>query len=299
MLFTEKVGPTVDALQFELLNQKNIEAEVLRLDMIDPVVSGNKWFKLKKHVQDAINKQKKTLLTFGGAFSNHILATAAFCSRNKIASVGIIRGEKPKNLSSTLQEAMSFGMDLFFVEREKYQQKEIPNEVYHKYPDAYIINEGGYGYLGMKGAFDILHLLDTEKYTHILTAVGTGTTLAGLVEAAGKEQRLIGVSALKNNFDLESQVNHLLTQENKSRFQLLHQFHFGGYAKYNKELLDFMNDWYTVTGIPSDFVYTGKMFYAFRKLSEENHFPPNSKILLIHTGGLQGNNSLKKGTLIF
>ena len=102
MLFTEKVGPTVDALQFELLNQKNIEAEVLRLDMIDPVVSGNKWFKLKKHVQDAINKQKKTLLTFGGAFSNHILATAVFCSRIKIASVGIIRGEKPKKISPLL-----------------------------------------------------------------------------------------------------------------------------------------------------------------------------------------------------
>jgi 1-aminocyclopropane-1-carboxylate deaminase len=299
MLFTEKLAPNANVLQFPLLKQNKIEAEVLRLDEIDPVVSGNKWFKLKEYVEDALKKKETTIITFGGAFSNHILATAAFCKKNEIAAVGIIRGEKPKNLSITLKEAIAYGMDLFFLEREKYKQKEIPAEVHHKYPDAYVINEGGYGILGAKGASNISHLYDTKKYTHILTAVGTGTTLAGLTQASGQEQQLIGVSAMKNNFELERQINHLLTSENKNRFHLCHQFHFGGYAKYNKELIDFMNDWYTITGIPSDFVYTGKMFYGFHMLLQENYFPSYSKILLIHTGGLQGNNSLKKGTLIF
>lgn len=299
MLFDKKPGPRVDVLQSGLLNQKKVETEVLRLDTIDPIVSGNKWFKLKEYVKEAIGQAKTTILTFGGAFSNHIIATAAFCKTNDLKSVGIIRGERPESLSFTLQQAADFGMELFFVERGKYQQKEIPGEVMQQYPNAYVVNEGGYGVLGMKGATAILHLVNKEKYTHIITAVGTGTTLAGLVEASAKEQKLIGISVLKNNFELEIQINDLLSTANKNRFQLLHQFHFGGYAKHNKELTDFMNDWFCTTAIPSDFVYTGKLFYAFQSLVAEDFFPVGSKVLLVHTGGLQGNNSLKKGTLIF
>jgi 1-aminocyclopropane-1-carboxylate deaminase len=299
MLFTEKLRPAIEELQIALLKQKNIEASVLRLDLLDPVISGNKWFKLKEYVQQAINQNKTTILTFGGAYSNHILATAAFCKQNGLRSAGIIRGEQAKNLSPTLQGAMDWGMELFFVEREKYKRKIIPQEVIDQYPNAYYINEGGYGIPGMNGAAEILHLSNTENYTHTFTAVGTGTTMAGLIHGSKKTQKIIGISSLKNNPDLQNQINDLLPAENKNRFQLVHDYHFGGYAKYNQDLIDFMNEWYTITGIPSDFVYTGKLFYAFCRMAEQDFFPEGAKILLVHTGGLQGNISLKKGTLIF
>jgi 1-aminocyclopropane-1-carboxylate deaminase len=299
MLFTEKLRPAIEELQIALLEQKNIEANVLRLDLIDPVISGNKWFKLKEYVQEAINENKTTILTFGGAYSNHILATAAFCNQNGLRSVGIIRGEEAKNLSPTLQSAKDWGMELFFVQREKYKQKILPQKAIDQYSQAYFINEGGYGILGMKGAEGIFQLLDSKKYTHIMTAVGTGTTLAGLINGSEKTQEIIGISSLKNNLDLQNQINDLLPAENKNRFRLLHDYHFGGYAKYDKELIDFMNDWFATTGVPSDFVYTGKLFYAFYKMAEQDFFPAGAKILLVHSGGLQGNISLKKGTLIF
>ena len=132
-----------------------------------------------------------------------------------------------------------------------------------------------------------------------MAAVGTGTTLAGLVAAAGETQEITGVSALKNNFDLEKEINNLLSEKDKDRFHLLHHYHFGGYAHHTDALLAFMNRWYENTGIPSDFVYTGKLFFAFDDLCRQRYFPPSSHILLIHSGGLQGNNSLKEGTLIF
>jgi 1-aminocyclopropane-1-carboxylate deaminase len=300
MLFIEKLRPKVDVLEFPLLKEKNIRADIIRLDMIDPVISGNKWFKLKEYVKDALENNKKTILTFGGAFSNHILATAALCRKNNVHSVGIIRGEEPpQNLSDTLIRAKDMGMDLFFAERQNYTRKEIPKIVIEKYPDAYIINEGGYGLPGMRGSKEILNLINTELYTHIVTAVGTGTTLAGLIEASEKHHALMGISVMKNNLELEDQVNHLLSEEHKHKFKLFHQYHFGGYAKYSQQLIDFMNRWHSVTGIPSDFVYTGKMFYAFNHLLEDDFFASQARVLLIHTGGLQGNNSLKKGTLIF
>ena len=299
MLFTEKLRPRIDTLQLEYFKGKNIQADVLRLDLVDPIISGNKWFKLKEYVSETIKTNKTTIITFGGAFSNHIIATAAFCKTNGLKSAGIIRGEEPKTLSCTLQQTIEYGMELFFLEREKYKLKEIPQAVYDKYPAAYVINEGGYGLPGMKGASTILDFSEAKQYTHVFSAVGTGTTLAGLIEGSQKYQQIIGISSLKNNFELQKQINQLLSPENKNRFQLLHEYHFGGYAKYNKGLIHFMNEWYTTTGIPSDFVYTAKMFYAFHNLLKENYFPHQSKILLVHTGGLQGNNSLKKGTLIF
>jgi 1-aminocyclopropane-1-carboxylate deaminase len=299
MLFTEKLRPRVDTLQFDLLNQKKITAHVLRLDLIDPLISGNKWFKLKEYLAEASATNKRTIITFGGAFSNHILATACLCKKMGFQSVGIIRGGQPKTLSHTLQWAKDCGMELFYVEREEYKTKKLPDTIQDKYPNAYLINEGVYGLPGVKGVSTILQLLHAKEYTHMLTPVGTGTTLAGLIEGSEKSQQLLGISSLKNNFDLEAQINGLLSGENKTRFQLFHQFHFGGYAKYNDILIAFMNEWYRTTNIPSDFVYTGKLFFAFHALLLENYFPPKSKILLLHTGGLQGNNSLKKGTLIF
>lgn len=274
--------------------------DVLRLDLLHPVISGNKWFKLKEYLNDVQLQSKKTILTFGGAFSNHIVATAAAAKLNGLKSIGIIRGEQPINLSDTLKDAMSFGMELFFISRNDYKNKTIPNEVLNLYKnDLYVINEGGYGTKGMQGSATILSEVNASTYTHIIAAVGTGTTLAGLTSAAQPHQKIIGISALKNNLSLQNEIEALLPTQKHQQFHLLHNYHFGGYAKYNEALIQFMNEWYDETKIPSDFVYTGKLFFALNDFIHKNYFPANSKILVIHSGGLQGNRSLPKGTLIF
>lgn len=289
---------SIDELKLAFLQPKNLSASVLRLDKIHSEISGNKWFKLKEYLSEAIRNQQQTVLTFGGAYSNHILATAAACKAKALHAVGIIRGEQASVLSPTLVQAKQMGMELYFVSREAYREKELPAKLLDKYRNALVINEGGYGIPGMKGAKAILSQ-ETEAYTHVLAAVGTGTTLAGLVEAAAPGQQIIGISVLKNNFSLHQEINQLLSLPNQNRFELMHQYSFGGYAKQNKELLGFMNEWYRATGVPTDFVYTGKAFYAFKDLVETGFFPAGSRVLLVHSGGLQGNRSLPNGTLIF
>jgi 1-aminocyclopropane-1-carboxylate deaminase len=277
----------------------SITLHVLRLDEIDPLVSGNKWYKLKEYLADAAAANKKIILTFGGAYSNHILATAAACKKAGLTSIGIIRGEEAPVLSHTLRHAVELGMKLLFVSREDYKEKKIPPEIYGQFDqqDVYIINEGGYGFKGAQGAMAILQHQD-PSYTHIVTAVGTGTTLAGLARASHESQSIIGIPVMKNNFSLQGEIEYLLCGAQQN-FSLLNGFHFGGYAKFIGELIRFMISWYEMTGIPSDFVYTGKMFFAADQLIRDNYFPAGSKILLIHSGGLQGNGSLPKGTLIF
>ena len=273
---------------------------VLRIDKIHPDISGNKWFKLKHYIEEVKNSTRGSLVTFGGAFSNHIVATAAAAQLNDIKSIGIIRGEKPNELSHTLKKAISFGMQLFFVSREEYKQKRLPPELMNKYDEneLYIINEGGYGIKGMAGASEILKLVNIQEYTHIVAAVGTGTMLAGIVSGS-YQNKITGIPVLKNHFKLTDDINSLLPAEKKNQFELIHDYHFGGYAKHKPALIDFMNEWFRKTGIPSDFVYTGKLFYAVNDLLKNSYFPSDSRILIIHSGGLRGNESLMKGTLIF
>lgn len=280
---------------------RDIRIDVLRLDLVHPVISGNKWFKLKEYLSEAISLGKKTIVSFGGAYSNHIVATAAAARQAGLESIGMIRGEEPPALSPTLVEAKNFGMELFFVSREDYRNRIIPVAVYraHRDGDVYVINEGGYGRRGTDGAKKILDLVNAAQYEHITAAVGTGTTLAGLVEATAGAQKITGISVLKNNHSLEKEIQNLLSEKNKDRFTLLHDYHFGGYAKYSGELIESMNQWYRETGIPSDFVYTGKLFFALTDLLQKGFFQPGSRVLTIHSGGLQGNRSLPKGTLIF
>jgi 1-aminocyclopropane-1-carboxylate deaminase len=302
MAYDDAIDPEnvrIDAVQS--LSAPYSSVDVLRLDLIHPIISGNKWFKLKEYLKEAGALHKKTILSFGGAFSNHIVATAAATKQAGLQSIGIIRGERPPLLSHTLQQAEHFGMKLFFLSREDYKRKMVPPEVYLSFNknEIYEINEGGYGRKGAEGAGDILRLFDTIAYTHIMAAVGTGTTLAGLVQASGDSQNILGISVLKNNFSLQQEIEHLLPKERHYRFSLLHEYHFGGYAKYSPQLLEFMNDWFRQTGIPSDFVYTGKLFFAVHDLLQKRYFPDKSKILVVHSGGLQGNLSLPKGTLIF
>jgi 1-aminocyclopropane-1-carboxylate deaminase len=286
---------TLDKLSRPLFLEKNVEVFILRLDKIHPVISGNKWFKLRFYLEDAKAQNKTTIITMGGAWSNHIVATAAASQLYGLDSIGIIRGEEPRNWSSTLLQAKALGMHLIFTTRDEYRSKKIPPELSNE--KIYFIDEGGYGQKGMEGAATILSYCSKNNFTDICCAVGTGTMLAGLIQAALAE-KLIGISILKNNRSLERSVNSLLNNS-KNNFEINHDFHFGGYAKYQPQLLEFMNEFYKQTGIPTDFVYTGKLFYAVNDLIKQGFFKPGSKLLVIHSGGLQGNASLNKGTLIF
>lgn len=275
---------------------------VLRLDKIHPVVSGNKWFKLKYHLQHALEDNHHTILSFGGAYSNHIVATAFAARSVGMDSIGIIRGEEPAEWSNTLKEARSYGMHLHFISREEYTRKKDPafiKELRARFGKTYLIPEGGYSTEGMMGAAEILSLTDKSKYTHIVCSVGTGTMMAGLIKASLPSQQLIGISSMKGNHSLEQEIKELLADEHDRPFTLLHDHHFGGYARYNETLIGFMNDLYRQTKIPTDFVYSGKLFFALNDLLEKDRFAADSRILLIHCGGLQGNRSLPAGTLIF
>jgi len=283
---------TTDKVQDPFLQEKNIQFAVLRLDKIHPVISGNKWFKLKYYLDNFNAGNYNGIISFGGAWSNHIVATACACYLKKIKCTGIIRGEKPPHLSTTLLEAANYEMDLKFISRETYSQKnsnEFFESIRNEFPGYYIIPEGGAGKEGEKGAGEILQYADEKNYTHIACAIGTGTMFNGIREAASANQNILGIVALKG-WKVEKETNNT---------EMILDYHFGGYAKYNQALLDFMNDFFSRTKIPTDFVYTGKLAFALFDLIKKDHFPPASKILMIHSGGLQGNVSLQKGSLIF
>lgn len=287
---------STDHLSLASFAEKNIEAAILRLDKIHPVISGNKWFKLRYYLEEAKQLNKKRIITFGGAWSNHIVATAAACNLNGFKSTGIIRGEEPAILSATLKDAKKLGMDLFFISREEYKKKTIPGKLTDD--ETYCINEGGYGIKGADGAATILDCCEKSDYTHICCASGTGTMAAGLMKGKNPKTKLVVISVLKNNFSAEESICSLL-QNGESDLSVIHDYHFGGYAKHTASLLNFMNEFYRKTSIPSDFVYSGKFLFGIHDLISKNHFPSGSKLLLIHCGGLQGNASLNKGTLIF
>lgn len=283
---------TTDKIHVTFLQDKNLQLDVLRLDKIHPVISGNKWFKLKYHLDNFNAGNYKGIISFGGAWSNHIVATAYACYLQKIKCIGIIRGEKPPQLSTTLLEAANHEMKLNFMSRERYSQRnnsEFLQTIKQEFPEYYIIPEGGAGKEGEKGASEILQHADAKNYTHIACAVGTGTMFNGIKTAVSSNQNMLGIVVLKG-----------WKEENATdNASLFFNYHFGGYAKYNGTLIDFMNDFFRLTNIPTDFVYTGKLAYAIFDLIGKDHFPKASKILMIHSGGSQGNASLQKGSLIF
>jgi 1-aminocyclopropane-1-carboxylate deaminase len=288
---------TVERLNDVNFKNADVKLDVLRLDKIHPVVSGNKWFKLKYYLQQAIEKNNTAVATFGGAFSNHILATAYACYKLHIKSVGFIRGEAPKNYSQTLLDAQALGMQLKFVSRKTYQNKQ---EIIQANDALYFIPEGGYGITGVEGAKEITQSIpDFSTYNYMVCAVGTGTMLSGIITKASSTQECIGISVMKNNASLQNEINSLLQTHTSANFNLLHDYHFGGYAKYTTALIDFMNSIWKEHQLPLDFVYTAKALFAVYELIKKEYFIPRSKILFIHSGGLQGNRSLKQGTLIF
>jgi 1-aminocyclopropane-1-carboxylate deaminase len=301
----------LDTWDHRVFRETEVEVDVLRLDKIHSDISGNKWFKLKYHVEKAKRLNKNTLISFGGAYSNHLLALAATANIYGFHSFGFIRGEEPPRLSPTLISAKEYGMNLFFLPRAEFDLKKKANSlngltggktgaVADFYPDSLIIPEGGAGIDGIRGSEEILSLIPSDQYTHIFSAVGTGTTLAGLINSSVKEQKIIGVSVLKGTRNLNPlDLNWVKDGSRLPDIQMIHGYHFGGYAKFNDLLIGFMNTVYAESGIPTDFVYTGKLFFAVISLAEMRLFPPGSRILVIHTGGLQGNRSLTPGLLGF
>ena len=276
-----------------------LNINILRADVLDAVVSGNKWFKLQLYVNDAITAGKTTMATFGGPYSNHIVATSKYGASMGLQTVGFIRGEKPTTLSPTLIDATENGMTLHFISRQNFlDPKKIMQENMHE--SWAWIPEGGYGITGANGAKTMLTIKDTTPFDTIICAVGTGTMMAGLIKAAAPHQKVIGLSVLKNNISIDTAIKALLTkQEVNKSFEINHEYHFGGYAKHTPTLIEFMNDCYKKMELPLDFVYTAKLMYGVQDLATKGKFEPSSKILVIHSGGLQGNRSFKKGTLTF
>lgn len=268
---------------------RGIQLDLLREDLLGGEVQGNKYRKLYYNLKAAHKEAAKVLLTFGGAYSNHIAAVAAAAASEGFESLGFIRGEELAfkwQDNPTLVKAAAHGMKFKFLSRSDYKQRSDPafiKELQKTYKGAYIIPEGGTNELAIKGAKDILGS-HTSDYNYIAVPVGTGGTLAGLAEAASAHQKLIGFSALKGDF-LTAEVKKWTSSSN---WTINSDFSFGGYAKINQELIAFINQFNESTGIALDPVYTGKMIYGLFELLNTEEFPENSRILAVHTGGLQG-----------
>ena len=290
----------VQRLHSDIFTANGLFADVLRLDKIHPVISGNKWFKLQYYLQQAIAEKKAGIITFGGAWSNHLVATALACRLYNLQATGIVRGT-PEQLYAPLQEAAAYGMHLQFADRQEYDNAErLLEKVQQQYPDHLVVPQGGQGINGVKGAATIAGLVEYTHYTHIVCAAGTGTMMAGLVQASLPEQQVTGISSLKFSTGENNSVYRFIQQHTTgTNFSLLYGYHFGGYARYTGVLTEFMNAMYRQHSLPSDFVYTGKLLYAVSDLVLRGYFSPNSRLLIVHSGGLQGNRSLPSGTLCF
>jgi 1-aminocyclopropane-1-carboxylate deaminase/D-cysteine desulfhydrase-like pyridoxal-dependent ACC family enzyme len=293
----------IEVLHDELFVQKQVTVSVLRLDKIHPLVSGNKLFKLHYFLEQAVNSRNKTILTFGGAYSNHLAATAFACKAMQLKSIGIVRGEKPEQLSVTLQQCIQDGMQLKFIPRQQYAENEnaaFINTLKKEFGECIIIPEGGYHPLGAKGAALIMDLIKDNSYTHICTATGTATTLAGLLMLAKPEQNVVSFPVLKGITDNKTRIKELTGNTGDFKnLLILNNYHFGGYAKKTDQLINFMNDCWLQYKLPLDFVYTAKMFFGVIDSIKNDIFEKGSKILCLHTGGLQGNKSLPLNSLSF
>lgn len=269
--------------------ERNIEVTIKREDLIHPFVSGNKFRKLKYNLLQAKKEEYGTLLTFGGAFSNHIAAVAYAGKENGFSTIGIIRGEELSdkiNENPTLQFAKDCGMQLEFVTREAYRLKSetaFIEQLEEQFGTFFLIPEGGTNTLAIKGCEEILTTTD-KKFDYICCAVGTGGTISGIINSLEPHQKVLGFPALKGDF-LKDEIRNFATNEN---WELITDYHFGGYGKITEELVAFINMFYEKYQIPLDPVYTGKMVFGVIDLITKDYFPKDSKILMIHTGGIQG-----------
>lgn len=300
-----KTPSPVQEIHFSETEEKGIRLFIKRDDLIHPEISGNKWRKLQYNLEDARIKKQNTILTFGGAFSNHIAATAACGKLMGFPSIGIIRGEEPKEWSNTLVKAKENGMQLHFISRETYRQysssnwEDIANTkeaLRNLFGSFYMIPEGGANYLGVNGSMEIVKELE-EEYDFIALACGTGTTLSGVLLKSPAHSKILAFPVLKGGeFIGEDVKNNLHKVFNNSdlafdflqRMNILPEYHFGGYAKIDAELISFMRRFYFETGVKLDPVYTAKAAYGLVDQIKKEMIPRESKVLFIHTGGMQG-----------
>ena len=290
----------------QIISFQKVSLTIKRDDLVHPIISGNKYRKLKYNLKEAKRLKKNLLITFGGAYSNHIAAVAGAGKEFGFKTIGIIRGEELKEKISenpTLCYAQECGMKFEFISREAYRQKDDPsfkNDLERRFDHFYLIPEGGTNALAIRGCEEIL-TSDDMNYQYVCVPVGTGGTMAGLINSAGPKQKVLGFSSLKGNF-MSDQIKAL--SKSSDNWELMDSYHFGGYGKINDQLITFINEFNRKTHIALDPIYTGKMLYGIIDLFEKKYFEKNSTILVIHTGGLQGIKGMnlklkaKKRTLI-
>ncbi|MEH1968677.1 1-aminocyclopropane-1-carboxylate deaminase/D-cysteine desulfhydrase [Nostoc sp.] len=293
--------PPIQQINSKIALHAGVDLYVLRLDLMHPWVNGNKWFKLKYNLLEAKEKNFTKLLTFGGAYSNHIYATAAAGNLFGFRTIGVIRGEERLPLNPTLSFAVQQGMQLVYLNREMYRQRNTPalqEYLQQRFGEVFIIPEGGSNLNGVRGCTEIIG--DAMiAFNHICVACGTATTLAGIALSLHEGQRAIAFPVLKNGAFLAQEIESLLTNYLASdlptpysfpaSWELVCDYHFGGYAKVNNELLLFSQQFTQEHGVPLDYVYTAKMFYGVMDLLKQGFFCKGDRLLLVHTGGLQGN----------
>ena len=296
MSFFKNIQTKNQKLIIPFINEKDFELYMKREDLIHPVISGNKFRKLKYNIQ-SIDK-KKQLISFGGAYSNHLLALSYIGKYENLNTVGIVRGEELKNLelNTTLKRCIENGMKLKFVDRNEYRLRN--NKVYIKklkktYMNSLIIPEGGTNDKGIKGCEEILSDDDRVFFDVICVPVGSGGTFSGLINSSSKKQLVIGFSSL-NNSNLKNDIIKLV---NKKNWELIEDDVFGGYAKFNQELISFINNFYNITKIKLDPIYNSKMIFRIIDTIKKKKWRFGKRILIINTGGLQSiesfNNLLK------
>lgn len=282
--------PLITSIESSLLQRKGIQLDMLRIDLIHPHISGNKWFKLKYNIDFATQAQKSSLVSFGGAYSNHLHALAYAGMQAQLPTIGYVRGEEVEN--ATLSDCKNWGMDVHFISRQNYKSKlesDFMNELQLKHPNSMIIPEGGSNELGLKGCSEILSVCDTTSYDYIAAPIGTGTTFAGIANSMQTHQHAIGFTAMKGGSYLAQSLTSIIPH---TRWTLETEFAYGGFGKINEEVIELLSEFKSKHGIELDFVYTAKMMSGIMEKIEKNDFPEGSKILAIHTGGKQGNRSL-------
>lgn len=281
----------VQELDDHLIIEKQTKLSVLREDLVHPLTGGNKWRKLKYNLQLAKDQGHNTLLTFGGAFSNHLVATAVAGKENGFKTIGLVRGEETLPLNKSLQMAVDHGMQLHYLSREQYRIYRNPEthpQLKTQFGDCYILPEGGSNLLAVKGCSEMLTDANID-FDIVCVAVGTGATLAGIISALKPHQSAIGFCVLKNASQIKTDIENWLTESDikNSNWSLMAGYHFGGYAKSNHELLNFVDQFSRNNKIPIEPIYTGKLFYGIFDLTKKDFFQSGTKILAIHTGGLQ------------
>jgi 1-aminocyclopropane-1-carboxylate deaminase/D-cysteine desulfhydrase-like pyridoxal-dependent ACC family enzyme len=295
-LLTDPPASPLEVLSGERLRARGIRLWVKRDDLLcigdEPAFCGNKWRKLQYNLLEAQRQQHKTLLTFGGAFSNHLAAVAQAGRLFGFQTIGIVRGERMEPLNPTLQFCESQDMLLHFISRSAYREKRKPifiEKLHEQFGDFYLLPEGGTNALALRGCAEMMAEIRTqanEKTDFFAVACGTGGTLAGMIQGLENKEQAIGFSALKGDF-LRAEVQQW-AGKNRQHWHIQTGYHCGGYAKFTPELIAFINDFNVKFGIPLDPIYTGKLFYGLFDLIAHGFFPPGSRIVAVHTGGLQG-----------